>query len=359
MLNGVVKVPIAGCPGPSGGARSACPEGTCSLPFLVAGPENPLVEVATRSILTGTDGAFNPVVFYGPSGSGKSHLAHGLVAAWKSAHRRRPAALIDAVDFARQLAEAVETQAVQDFRDRYLRAELWIVEDLDRLAGKAAAQNELVQLLSDLSEGNRFVATALHAPGEIPGLSERLQSRLEAGLTVPLALPGLEARGVLIREIADRRGTPIEEDAADLLAARLPASAARLGGALMELGALAGEDRPIALKLVQRFLAGYRDSRSVQLRRIAALTARHFSVRIADLRSPSRRKAVVHARGVAMYLARMLTDESLNQIGKYFGKRDHTTVLHGCRRTEELVKTEPAVRLAVQKVRQGLLSGAQ
>ncbi len=348
VVDGVTSIPISGytadCaagPGKRHGPR---------LRHFLAGPENRLVEVAVRSAFDGTEVGDNPLVLYGPSGTGKSHLAWGLAAAWKSQRRSPGVACLTAVDFARQMAEAIEAQAMADFREEFDHLGLLVVEDIGLLAGKEAAQRELAHLLDRLiTESVRVVVTAAAAPEQLPGILPRLQSRLAAGLTVPLALPSAETRLEALRQWAALRGLVLSDAVAQSLAAGLQTSVPELFGALVQLEA-AGET--IDLEAVCNYLECSRVGRRLELPEIASATARHFSLRAKDLRSASRRRAVVRARGVAMYLARELTGTSLHQIGVFFGGRDHTTVLHGCRRTAELLETEPSIRQAVQQVRQ-------
>jgi chromosomal replication initiator protein len=352
VVDGVVNIPLVGRP------IGCCPDAGRgrgpALRHFVAGPENHLAEVAVKAVLSGAEDGYNPLVLFGPSGSGKSHLALGLADAWKAHHRRRPLVCETAVDFARQLADAIEAQAAGDFRAQRRRAGLWVVEDIERLAGKQAAQLEFVVLLDDLvASGVRVLVTAAAAPNQIAGLAARLQSRLVAGLTVPLALPGPEARLAILGQLAALRELNLLDEAAEALAAGLCGTPSQLAGALVQLEMASTAESPaIDLKAAGQYLARRQASRRVELRAIAAATARHFSLRARDLRSPSRRQVVVRARGVAMYLARELTAGSLEQIGRFFGGRDHTTVLHGCRRTEELLEKEPAIRHAIQQVRQ-------
>ena len=219
MVDGVVDIPLPGRPLESDGEDG---RRVASCHFL-AGPENRLVEVAVRSVIDETPqrqpdcpdsppaaSCYNPLVLHGPSGTGKSHIARGLAAAWKARDRRQRVVLTTAVDFARELADAIESQAVEEFRTKYRTADLLVFEDLGQLAtrksGKLSAQEELVHTLDALlADGRWVVVTASAAPAELPGLLPALQSRLAAGLTIPLAPPGPAARLAVLRQLADLR----------------------------------------------------------------------------------------------------------------------------------------------------------
>jgi chromosomal replication initiator protein len=352
MANGVVDIPLPGRPLESaaeqGGAVAAC--------HFLAGPENRLVEVAVRSVIEGPTCGFNPLVFYGPSGTGKSHLAHGLAAAWKARDRRQRVVCTTAVDFARELADAIETQGVDEFRTKHRGAAFLVVEDLGMLAtrksGKLNAQEELIHTLDALVAEDRWVVvTASVPPAALPGILPALQSRLTAGLMVPLAPPGIEARLAILEQLAAIRDIPLPEAVARVLAEGLVATAPELAGSLLQLAAPAEfKTDGFDVEAAERYVAKRGDKHRPSLHEIALATARHFSLRLSDLRSPVRRRALVVARGVAVYLARQLTDENLQQIGGYFCGRDHSTVMHSCRKTEELIGSDPAVREAVDRL---------
>ena len=352
MVDGVVNIPLPGrtliSAAKLSGAAPPCH-------FLV-GPENRLVATAVRSVVERQVQCYNPLVFYGPSGTGKSHLAEGLAAAWKTRNRRQKVVCTTAVDFARELADAIETQAVDEFRAKYRGAALLVIEDLGMLiggkSGKLNVQEELIHTLDALVAEDRWViVTASAAPNMLPGILPALQSRLMAGLTIPLAPPGVEARLAILRQLATLRKIPLSEPAAMMLAEGLVGTAPELAGSLLQFAAPAKlENIRLDGAAAKKYLADRNHSRQPSLHEIALATARHFSLRIADMRSSVRKRALVVARGVAVYLTRRLTGESLENIGTYFGGRDHTTVLHSCRKTEELIKSDPAVAEAIERL---------
>ena len=283
-------------------------------------------------------------------------MAHGLATAWKAQFPRQPALSTTAVDFARDLADSLETQTLDDLRTRYQRAAFLVLDDLHHLAGKEAAQRELRHLLDSLRDrGRRIVITARESAEQLTGIMPSLRSRLTAGLTIPLFPPGPEARLAILHRAAVARRVQLPQSVALMLAEGLPLTAPQLVGALAHLEMstrLAGT--VIDADAVSRHLAANGRSREPSLPEIAAAAARYYSVKLAELRSPSRRRTLVTARSVAMYLARTQTQNSLQKIGRYFGGRDHSTVSHDCSRIREFVQTEPAVRQAVLQLEQEL-----
>ncbi len=324
---------------------------------FIAGPENPLVRFAVRCVLGDSPKGHDPLVLYGPSGTGKTHLARGLTEAWTAQSDRR-AEYITAIDFARELANAIETQAVDEFRERFRRAGLLVVEDIGQLvdyrAAKATAQEELIHTLDAVRRcGGRVVVTASAAPGQLARLVPGLQSRLSEGLAVGLRRPGPDTRLMLLRCSAQQRDIELSEPAARALADGLDGTVPELLGALVQLGVPAGLDgRVIDAEAVRQYLRERNGSRQLPLSEIAVAVARLFSLKLSALRSPSRRRAVVTARNVAIYLSRQLTQTSFGEIGRYFGGRDHSTVMHGYRQLELLLESDLAIREAVTQLQE-------
>ncbi len=203
-----------------------------------------------------------------------------------------------------------------------------------------------------IDAGGQVVVTSRVAPVKVSGLSPALCSRLANGLAVPLQSPGGAARLALVQRLAELRGMSFPAPAARLLADGVTGTVPELLGALAELQFQSEMDRaPVDAARVRDWLAGRQLRLKPSLSKIARTSAKYFGLRVADLTSPSRQRAIVQARGVAMYLARQLTGKSLEQLGVHFGGRDHTTVLHSCRSIEARVGSDPATRRAVADIR--------
>ncbi len=357
MTSGVVEIPLIGTPLEPADSLACSSAAPFALPQFVAGPENRLVEVAAAALLEESNCTYNPLVLYGPSGSGKTHLSSGLFRAWKSLHPRRPATLITATDFAREYRDAVETKTEDQFHVPYVRVRLLVLENLDELNGGPSVQHVLGVVLDRLFASHAWVVvTSRTSPARLNGLHEALKARLTSGLALHLALPSVETRLAILERVARLRRLAVEDCVLETLAEGLALSVPELVGALVQLeGEARLQGTTITLAATQALLEERRERRCPTLSRIAKATAKQFGTSVADLRSPSRRRAVVTPRNVAMYLARNLMETSLDQIGAYFGNRDHTTVAHGCQKVEERLEFDPAVREAVAELQAKLL----
>ncbi len=358
MNNGVTDIHLMGRPIPSKSRVNQRRKGVVALRHFSAGPENLLVETTVAAILDRTADNFNPVVIHGSSGSGKSHLALGILSDWKTRFPDDTTLAITAADFAREFHEATETKTVAEFRTPYRDVSLLVMEDLQNLMGKAYAQQELLLTIDALqSIGSQVILTSRVPPHELTDFPSRLKARLVSGLALCVAIPGIEARAVIIRRLAELRKMKLAEDAVTCLAEGLNAPVPVILGTLIGLEASRDfAEREIDAATVRHYLRENHSIQELSVHDIALATARHFSLKLSDLRSASRRRHIATPRSVAMYLARRLTGQSLDRIGQYFGGRDHTTVSHGCRQTEVRLKTEPAVRQAVQQLMESFVS---
>jgi chromosomal replication initiator protein len=273
--------------------------------------------------------------------------------------------------FGRACGLAAETNALPEFRRRLQNVGALIIDDLQQTAGKALVQDELRHALDQLSRRRRWViVTMRHLPAEVKGLATGVNSRLLGGLVIPLTVPGQKARREILRRLSLAHGMELSGDVLDYLsgivgsmawggrsglaahtAARLPhpLTAVQLDQLLLRL-VEASNDQPVDVLQAQQTRGETWAANQPELRSISAAVARYFDQKLDDLRGPTRRKEFVQARSIAMYLARRLTDKSFGEVGKHFGDRDHTTVMHACRRTQKLMQQDATVRKAVEDV---------
>jgi chromosomal replication initiator protein len=363
--------------------------GPAARDVFVIGAENRLLAEISAGLLADEPSRANarcnyhPLVLYGPTGVGKSHLVRGLarhlrrqdpsarvlfqtgtefveafVQSWQSsdlaAERATEPASFAPVDPLEEPAE----QAESDFRSTYVNLEWWILDDLALLAGKPASQAALCSLLDELTaRGGRFIATARVSPAGLHELSPPLRARISGGLSVPIAPPGLEARQAILEHVARERGLELSPEACRTLAEGLAVNARELAGALLFLDmATRIEHRAITAEDARALVADNLRRPEPELKRIAKIVAAHFALKSSQVRGASRTQTVVAARGLAMTLARELTTLSLEEIGRFFGGRDHSTVLHAVRSTTERIEYEPDLANVAAALRRRLSS---
>jgi chromosomal replication initiator protein len=306
-----------------------------------------------------------PLVLHGPSGTGKSHLCEALIAEWQ---RRMPASVVahlGASEFAERFADAVEDDRIETFRSQLREADLFVLENVGKLATKPTAQRELLYTLDALeARGARVVATFDASPQRLDTLLPGLVGRLSGGVVVALVPPSVASRRAILERLVKLRGIEIEEKALDLLAGDVEKTVPELRGILTTLHALAAQefaenvksrtDASIDAPFVRRYLEQRSEAAAPALKAIAEQSARRYGLTVADLKSGSRRRTVVAARDTAIFLARRLTTKSLQEIGDFFGGRDHTTILHSCRKLEQTSESDPETREAIDAIRRKL-----
>lgn len=354
MVTGVFCLPLPSAAIDERTKPARAPAAAHLLDEFIGGPENLLVATAAQ-LFDSDDRWFQPLVLVGPSGVGKTLLARGLAARWaaRQGAAKGEVRYTTGVDFARAYATAVETDGVDDLRKRWRAARLLVLEGLEEIAARDGAQRELLFALDDFAQRRaRIVVTARTTPAEQRKMLPGLISRLCGGLVTPIVAPGPEARWTIVQRVAQRSEMPIDEESLRKLAEELALPFPHLAGALSQLEAerVARRAETITLETVAKYLAKTAKSRQPSIKEIAAAVAKSFKVKMVELSGPSRRKGVVSARQVAMYLARQLTPESLQEVGRHFGGRDHSTVLHACGKAEELLKSDAATARAVDEI---------
>lgn len=346
MISGLFSLPLASADAAAGSSSGG---GDGSREAFLAGPENSLVRTLAQAAIS-EPLSYNPIVLYGPAGVGKTSLAHALAARRRARLMLKSVIATSGADLARGLAHAIETDSAGDFRARHHRCDLLLIDDLERLANKLPAQQFLIAALEALTRrGSLVIVTLKQLPQATAGLLPLLVSRLAGGLVVPLSPPGALARKELVRRAAARVSQSLDEAVieqltCDPLATRLT-TAAKLRHAVLEL-TIAAETQRRAIRPthVARWLAQQAPAPKEVCRDVTALVARRTGLTAGELKSKSREQAVADARGLAMYLVRRVSGASYAEIGRHFGGRDHTTVLHACRKLKGLVARDDEVR---------------
>lgn len=321
--------------------------------FLVY-PENRFAYVTVTSL----DGTVQrrqspPLYLYGPSGCGKSHLLRHFLRVGVPAENRRRVICWTSSEFAANLAEAVQGQKIAEFQESCRRAEMLILEDLQALEGRTETQQQLLAIFDELlSCGAQLIFSSRKPPGELVNFPNRLVSRFHGAVLAQIKPPAHASRAGLLLHLAAARQIPLSADVAKLLAETFPVSPRELHGLLLQLeNARKKNQSPLSLEFVRSFLKHDVPPRRTTLTEIAKSVAEHFHVPVARLRSRTRVQRLVLPRQCAMFLARELTGELLDKIGTFFGDRDHSTVVHACKRLQKLLSSEPEIRLHLSQIR--------
>ncbi|SFR00567.1 chromosomal replication initiator protein DnaA [Poseidonocella sedimentorum] len=312
---------------------------------FVVGKPNELAHAAARRVAEGAAVSFNPLFLYGGVGLGKTHLMHAI--AWELQERRPDLNVVylSAEQFMYRFVQALRDRRMMDFKQIFRSVDVLMVDDVQFIAGKDSTQEEFFHTFNALVDQNKqIIISADRAPNEIKDLEDRIKSRLQCGLVVDLHPTDYELRlGILHNKVDQFReqypGLEIGQGILEFLALRISTNVRVLEGALTRLFAFASlVGREITMDLVQDCLADVlrASERKITVEEIQRKVCEHYNIRLSDMLGPKRLRTFARPRQVAMYLSKNMTSRSLPEIGKRFGGRDHTTVMHGVRRIDEL-----------------------
>ena len=312
---------------------------------FVVGKPNELAHAAARRVAQGIDAGFNPLFLYGGVGLGKTHLMHAIAWQLQSQSPDLRVVYLSAEQFMYRFVQALREKQMMDFKQLFRSVDVLMVDDVQFIAGKDSTQEEFFHTFNALvDQGKQIIISADRPPVEIKDLEERIKSRLQCGLVVDLHPTDYELRlGILQQKVDQYRqqyqDLVLAEGVLAFLARRISSNVRVLEGALMRLFAFASlVGREITLELTQDCLADIlrASDRKVTVEEIQRKVAEHYNIRLSDIIGPKRVRTIARPRQVAMFLAKRMTIRSLPEIGRRFGGRDHTTVMHGVRRIEEL-----------------------
>jgi chromosomal replication initiator protein len=312
---------------------------------FVVGKPNELAHAAARRVAEGGPVTFNPLFLYGGVGLGKTHLMHAIAHEMQMRQPELRVLYLSAEQFMYRFIQALRDKQIMDFKEVFRSVDVLMVDDVQFIAGKDSTQEEFFHTFNALVDQNkRIVISADRAPGEIKDLEERIKSRLQCGLVVDLHPTDYELRlGILQQKAEFYRGQYVGLTLADgvleFLAHRITTNVRVLEGALTRLFAFASlVGREITLDLAQDCLADIlrASDRKITIEEIQRKVSEHFNIRLSDMIGPKRTRTIARPRQIAMYLSKQLTTRSLPDIGRRFGGRDHTTIMHGVRVIEEM-----------------------
>jgi chromosomal replication initiator protein len=330
---------------------------------FVVGKPNELAHAAARRVADGGPVTFNPLFLYGGVGLGKTHLMHAIA---HELQRRSPelnVLYLSAEQFMYRFVTALRERKMMDFKQLFRSVDVLMVDDVQFIAGKDSTQEEFFHTFNALVDGQKqIIISADRAPGEIKDLEDRIRSRLQCGLVVDLHPTDYELRlGILQSKVeafsAQYPGLIVAPGVLEFLAHRISTNVRVLEGALTRLFAFASlVGREINLELTQDCLSDVlkASDRKVTVEEIQRKVSEHYNIRLSDMIGPKRVRTYARPRQMAMYLAKTMTSRSLPEIGRRFGGRDHTTVMHGVRKIEELKTLDSQIADDLELLRRAL-----
>lgn len=315
---------------------------------FVEGKSNQLGLAAARQVAENPGGAYNPLFIYGGVGLGKTHLMQAVGNAMVARNPNAKVVYLHSERFVADMVKALQLNAINDFKRYYRSMDALLIDDIQFFAGKERSQEEFFHTFNSLLEGGRqIILTCDRFPKEINGLEERLKSRFGWGLTVAVEPPELETRVAILMKKAEQVNIELPHDAAFFIAQRIRANVRDLEGALKRVIASANfTGRSIDVELVREALKDLLalQDKQVGIDNIQRVVCEYYKIKMNDMISKRRSRSVARPRQVAMALAKELTNHSLPEIGEAFGGRDHTTVLHACRKIKELQEETADIR---------------
>jgi chromosomal replication initiator protein len=320
---------------------------TQNFTSFIVGSGNQFASAACQNVADNPAQNYNPLFIFGGVGLGKTHLLNAIGNRILSTRRDSRIVFISAEDFTNELINSLRFKRMDEFREKYRRrCDALLVDDIQFLAGKDRTQEEFFHTFNALhSSGRQIVVTADRYPKDIQGLEERLRSRFDWGLVADVQPPDTETKVAILRKKSDEEGIELPQDVAFFIARYASSNIRELEGTLTRLLAMSNfHAAPITLEFARRCLEGYLqvNEPETSLESIQSGVAKFFNVKVQDLKGPRRTKQVVMPRQIAMFLSRRHTGLSLPEIGKRFGGRDHTTVIHAIRRVEGQIGKDPS-----------------
>ena len=313
---------------------------------FVAGKPNEFAYAAAKRVAETDSVSFNPLFLYGGVGLGKTHLMHAIAHEIRSRRPQRRVIYMSAEKFMYSFVRALRNQDTVSFKEHFRSVDVLMIDDVQFISGKDSTQEEFFHTFNALVDhGRQIVLSADKSPSNLEEIGDRLRSRLASGLVADLHPTTFELRLGILDAKAEQLGVPVPQKVREFLAHKITSNVRELEGALTRLAAhsqLIGADLTLeaAQSLLQDLLRAH--DRRLSMEEIQKRVAEHFKIRMSDMSSARRARAVARPRQVAMYLSKHLTSRSLPEIGRAFGGRDHTTVMHAVRKIEEICKADPA-----------------
>lgn len=331
-----------------------------SFTSFVVGASNQFAHAACRAVADAPAKAYNPLFIYGQVGLGKTHLlkAIGNHLAERTDMR---IAYVTTEQFTNEVINSIRYDKMSELRKRYRNIDMLLVDDVQFLAGKERTQEEFFHTFNTLYEAQKqIVLSSDRFPKDMPDMEERLRSRFEWGLIADLQSPDIETRIAILRKKSDDEGIILPEDVIQFLAATMKSNIRELEGSLVRLGAYSSlTGQPITMEMAKNVLRDIIGDKKkiITMDDIEEAVAERFHVKISEMKSRRRSKTLVHPRQIAMYLCRELTNSSFPEIGKHFGGKDHTTIIHACKQIAKAKEADHSLRSTLQSLKDHITKG--
>jgi chromosomal replication initiator protein len=309
---------------------------------FIVGPSNQFAHAACRAVAETPSRSYNPLFIHGGVGLGKTHLMHAIGHYVVQHHPGLVLTYISSERFMNEMINAVRFDRILDFRSRYRSVDVLLVDDIQFVSGKEGTQNEFFHTFNALHDAQKqIVISSDRPPHEIPALEERLRSRFEWGLIADIQVPDVETKAAILKRKAEEEGVPLANDVAMFMASRIKSNVRELEGSLIRLIAYSSlTTKPLTIELAQDVLKNVidHDEKAVTIEQIQKYVADYYHLKLHELKSRNNSKSVAMPRQVAMYLCKNLTHASLPEIGRSFGGKHHSTVIHSIKKVEETRK---------------------
>jgi chromosomal replication initiator protein len=325
---------------------------------FVVGSSNQFAQAACQAVAELPSKAYNPLFIYGGVGLGKTHLLHAVGHETVRLFQGMTVVYLSSERFTNELINAIRYDRTAEFRARYRTIDLLLIDDIQFISGKERTQEEFFHTFNDLYESRKqIIVSSDCSPKDIPEIEERLRSRFEWGLIADIQPPDFETRVAILKKKAALERVRLADDVAYLIASRVKSNIRELEGSLTRMIAFCAlTGREMSVDLAQEVLSDLwgDEEKVITIEQIQRKVSDFFGIKLGDLKAKNRTKAVAFPRQIAMYLARQLTHASLSEVGRAFGGKDHTTVLHAVDKIQTLLQDDPKLRKAVDGLIQGI-----
>jgi chromosomal replication initiator protein len=325
---------------------------------FVVGSSNQFAQAACQAVAELPSRAYNPLFIYGGVGLGKTHLLHAVGHQSVRLFPGMTVVYLSSERFTNELINAIRYDRTAEFRGRYRTIDLLLIDDIQFISGKERTQEEFFHTFNDLYEARKqIIVSSDSPPKDIPEIEERLRSRFEWGLIADIQPPDFETRVAILKKKAALERVRLPDDVAYLIASRIKSNIRELEGSLTRMIAFCAlTGREMSVDLAQEVLGELwgEEEKVITIDQIQRKVCDFFGIKLSDLKAQNRTKAVAFPRQIAMYLARQLTHASLSEVGRSFGGKDHTTVLHAVDKVQRLLQEDPKLRKTIDGLIQGI-----